>query len=214
MSFLHKWYSDQNERIKNIVKALVKNGQLTFANGGWCMHDEASSHFISMIDQTTLGHKFLNDEFQYQPKVGWQIDPFGHSATQASLLSSEVGFDALYFGRIDYEDHQLRTQQKRLEFIWASSQSLPQAQVFTGVFSDGNYSPPPGFCFDIRCSSSQQPLMDDPYNKEYNNIDDMINQFVNVIEAEREKTQGSNIGMLIRYYYYYCYFYIIAMTVI
>ena len=26
----------------------------------------------------------------------------------ASLLSSEVGFDALYFGRIDYEDHQLR----------------------------------------------------------------------------------------------------------
>ena len=32
------------------------------------------------------------------PTVGWQLDPFGHSATQASLLPAEAGFDALYFG--------------------------------------------------------------------------------------------------------------------
>jgi hypothetical protein len=37
------------------------------------------------------------------PRVGWQIDPFGHSATQAALLSAEVGFDGLFFGRIDYQ---------------------------------------------------------------------------------------------------------------
>jgi len=33
----------------------------------------------------------------------WQIDPFGHSSTQASLLSWASGFDALFFGRIDYQ---------------------------------------------------------------------------------------------------------------
>ena len=37
------------------------------------------------------------------PRVGWQLDPFGHSATQAALLSAEVGFDGLFFGRIDYQ---------------------------------------------------------------------------------------------------------------
>ena len=64
------------------MKTLVANGQLEFVNGGWCMHDEAATHYIAMVDQTTLGHRFLKDEFDKIPTVGWQIDPFGHSATQ------------------------------------------------------------------------------------------------------------------------------------
>jgi len=57
-----------------------------------------------------------------------QIDPFGHSATQAALLSAEVGFDALYFGRIDYQDMQKRKEEKDLEFVWQPSASLgPEA---------------------------------------------------------------------------------------
>ncbi len=69
-----------------------------------CMNNEATTHFMGMIDQTTLGHDFLKREFDYVPSVGWQLDPFGHSATQASLLSREAGFNALYLGRIDYQD--------------------------------------------------------------------------------------------------------------
>ena len=81
---------------------LVKEGRLDFLNGGWVMHDEAGAHYMSMIDQTTLGHQFLLKELDYRPRVGWQIDPFGHANSHA-WLSSEVGFDALYFGRIDYQ---------------------------------------------------------------------------------------------------------------
>lgn len=33
----------------------------------------------------TMGHKFLADEFGFRVKVGWQIDPFGHSSTNAAL---------------------------------------------------------------------------------------------------------------------------------
>lgn len=33
---------------------------------------------------------------EYNPTIGWQVDPFGHSATQPTLLGHEIGFDALY----------------------------------------------------------------------------------------------------------------------
>lgn len=59
-------------------------------NGGMCMHDEAAPHYIDMIDQTTLGHRFIIREFNVTPRIGWQIDPFGHSAVQAYLLGAEV----------------------------------------------------------------------------------------------------------------------------
>lgn len=54
------------------------------------MHDEAATHYIDMIDQTTLGHRFIKKEFNVSPRIGWQIDPFGHSAVQAYLLGAEV----------------------------------------------------------------------------------------------------------------------------
>lgn len=54
------------------------------------MHDEATTHYIDMIDQTTLGHQLIKNEFNITPRAGWQIDPFGHSAVQAYLLGAEV----------------------------------------------------------------------------------------------------------------------------
>ncbi len=54
------------------------------------MHDEASTYYVDMIDQTALGHRYIRDQFGQFPRVGWQIDPFGHSAVQASLLTAEV----------------------------------------------------------------------------------------------------------------------------
>ena len=56
------------------------------------MHDEAATHYIDMIDQTTLGHRYIKEQFNVTPRIGWQIDPFGHSAVQAYLLGAEVLF--------------------------------------------------------------------------------------------------------------------------
>jgi alpha-mannosidase len=55
------------------------------------MHDEATTHYVDMIDQTTLGHRYIKEQFGTVPRIGWQIDPFGHSAVQAYLLGAEVG---------------------------------------------------------------------------------------------------------------------------
>lgn len=56
------------------------------------MHDEAASHYVDMIDQTSLGHRFLVSKLGVVPRTGWQIDPFGHSTVQAYLMGAEVCF--------------------------------------------------------------------------------------------------------------------------
>ncbi len=37
------------------VKNLVSKKQLEFVNAGWCMNDEASTHYNAIVDQMTLG---------------------------------------------------------------------------------------------------------------------------------------------------------------
>lgn len=93
------------------------------------MHDEGTTHYIAMIDQMTLGHEFLEREFNIHPEIGWQIDTFGHSTTQAALLSADLGFKAMYFARIDYQDYEKRKANRDFEFVWKPSASAPDAAV-------------------------------------------------------------------------------------
>lgn len=78
MAFFYRWWLEQNEDTKTKVRALVRNGQLEFINAGWCMNDEAAPYYEDVIDQMTIGHKFLKDEFNFIPEIGWHIDPFGN----------------------------------------------------------------------------------------------------------------------------------------
>ena len=56
-----------------------------------------------MILNMHIGHQFLWNEFGIRPKVGWMIDAFGHSATNAALFS-DFGFDSLFFARSNRND--------------------------------------------------------------------------------------------------------------
>ena len=78
---------------------------------------------------------------------------------QASLFA-QMGFDGLFFGRLDYADKSKRKIEKTMEMIWKASQSLYQSSwLFTGALFNG-YGPPEGFCFDDECQD--EPIMDDP----------------------------------------------------
>ena len=56
-------------------------------------------YFEDIIDQMTLGHKFIKDVFNVTVSIGLHLDPFGHSSTQANIFP-EMG-DAFFFARID-----------------------------------------------------------------------------------------------------------------
>lgn len=150
------------------------------------MNDEAGTHYQSIIDQFAWGLKFLNDTFGEcgRPKVGWQIDPFGHSREQASLFA-QMGYDGFFVTRLDYQDKLNRLNTKTMEVVWKASENLgtiiiisfivagchlmvefiADSDIFTGALYN-EYANPPGFCFDILCDD--EPIIDDENSPDYN----------------------------------------------
>ena len=41
-AFFARWWEQASDAKRAVATTLVKNTQLEFTNGGWCMHDEAS----------------------------------------------------------------------------------------------------------------------------------------------------------------------------
>ncbi|ONK72632.1 uncharacterized protein A4U43_C04F21420 [Asparagus officinalis] len=159
-------------------------------NGGWCMHDEATVHYIDMIDQTTLGHRMIKKQFNKVPRIGWQIDPFGHSAVQAYLLGSELGFDSLHFARIDYQDRRKRWADKSLEVVWRGSKTFgASSQIFASAFPV-HYSPPDGFSFEI--DDNDPPVQDDLLLYDYN-VEQRVNDFIDAAMTQANLTRTNHI---------------------
>ncbi|XP_048198391.1 lysosomal alpha-mannosidase isoform X2 [Perognathus longimembris pacificus] len=168
MAFFSRWWHQQTNATQEIVRDLVRQGRLEFANGGWVMNDEAATHYGAIVDQMTLGLRFLEDTFgsDGRPRVAWHIDPFGHSREQASLFA-QMGFDGFFFGRLDYQDKEVRKEAQEMEQLWRASTSLkpPTADLFTGVLPN-MYNPPNHLCWDMLCVD--EPLVEDPQSPEYN----------------------------------------------
>ncbi|XP_052746240.1 lysosomal alpha-mannosidase isoform X2 [Bicyclus anynana] len=190
-AFFWKWWVRQTEEIRQKVHTLVRQGRLQFVGGAWSMNDEAASHYQSTIDQFTWGLRKLNDTFGPcgMPKVGWQIDPFGHSREFASLLAA-MGYDGLFLGRLDYQDKGARLAQKRMEMIWRGDDDLGNSSdLFTGVLFN-TYSPPPGFCFDVLCDD--EPIIDDPSSPMFN-VDARVKDFLDICRNMSKGYSTNNI---------------------
>ena len=209
-AFFQRWYRRLGSAQRAQVAQVVASGQLEFINGGWCMHDEANPHWLDMVDQTTLGHRYIAAQFgeAANPRAGWQIDTFGHSATQAALLTGEVGLTGFLFARIDYQDFAWRTPNRSLEWLWRPSPSLGQsAEVFASAFApvalppqagrSGYYGDPDRLCFNLKCYNGDEarPIQDDPELDDYNvpqRVDDAVRYATTMAQA----IQGENLLLL------------------
>ncbi|XP_017769969.1 PREDICTED: lysosomal alpha-mannosidase-like [Nicrophorus vespilloides] len=178
-AFFWKWWKQQSEQVRDDVRYLVNNGRLEIINGAWSMNDEAATHYHSIIDQFTLGLRTINDTLGEcgQPKIGWQIDPFGHSREMASIFS-QLGFEGQFFARLDYRDSKLRHNRSELEMVWQGSPSLGKSSnLFTGVLYDF-YTTPAYFCWDVLCSDV--PINNDEESPDYNELD-IVNRFADYV---------------------------------
>ena len=176
IAFFETWWNEQSDAMRAEVKKLVQEKRLEFINAGWCMNDEAATHYNAIIDQMTYGLNLVEETFgsDARPRIAWHIDPFGHSSEQASIFA-QMSFDGLFFGRIDYADKNLRLKQQTMEMVWRGSRNLGQdSDIFTGVLYNV-YNPPKGFCYDQFCHDS--PIRDDPNNND-NNVKDTVERFV------------------------------------
>ncbi|XP_054394463.2 lysosomal alpha-mannosidase isoform X8 [Pongo abelii] len=194
IAFFSRWWHQQTNATQEVVRDLVRQGRLEFANGGWVMNDEAATHYGAIVDQMTLGLHFLEDTFgnDGRPRVAWHIDPFGHSREQASLFA-QMGFDGFFFGRLDYQDKWVRMQKLEMEQVWRASASLkpPTADLFTGVLPNG-YNPPRNLCWDVLCDD--QPVVEDPHSPEYN-AKELVDYFLNVATAQGRYYRTNHIVM-------------------
>ncbi|XP_032991035.1 lysosomal alpha-mannosidase isoform X1 [Rhinolophus ferrumequinum] len=183
MAFFSRWWHQQTNATQEVVRDLVRQGRLEFANGGWVMNDEAAAHYGAIIDQMTLGLRFLEDTFgnDGRPRVAWHIDPFGHSREQASLFA-QMGFDGLFFGRLDYQDKWVRKEKLEMEQVWRASASLkpPAADLFTSVLPN-MYNPPENLCWDVLCAD--KPVVEDPRSPEYN-AKELVDYFLQLATAQ------------------------------
>ncbi|CAG2101230.1 unnamed protein product [Medioppia subpectinata] len=135
--YFHRWWRTQTDERRYVVRKLVSEGRLVFANGGWTVNDEGSAHYNNIIDQMTLGLKFLNDTFGAcaHPKASWQIDPFGASLEMPSLYA-QMGFDG----------HVCNRGPDPGEYIWHVSPDL-NTRIFTTILHS-HYSAPNGYNFE------------------------------------------------------------------
>eukprot|EP00040_Diaphanoeca_grandis_P000572 m.15796 g.15796 ORF g.15796 m.15796 type:complete len:1168 (-) comp10754_c0_seq1:58-3561(-) len=194
IGFFARWWDEQDDERRNLTKGLVLNGQLEFINGGWCMHDEASPLYTEMVDQTTRGHQFLLKNFgpTAVPRGTWQIDPFGHSNTEAWLLGAESGFESLYWGRTDYQDMEHRTSWKGQQnnqwpqWVWQGSQSLgASANIMAGQLGSGGYGT------NIGWDNDGGAVQDNPQRHDYN-LDEMVDQFISSAIKQQNITKTNH----------------------
>lgn len=71
----------------------------------------------------------MQNTFGVVPRIGWSIDPFGHSAGHAYLLSM-MGYNASFIERIHFAELEERMKMKNLEFYW---NAVSNYSIFTHI---------------------------------------------------------------------------------
>ena len=73
----------------------------------------------------------------------------------------------MMFGRLDYDDDEIRRNTSQREIIWKTSPSLGNiADIFTEILYN-HYAAPHGFCFDLKCKDAPIMVSHNHFNFHY-----------------------------------------------
>lgn len=161
--FLSMWWNELEDDMKVYVRNLVNRGQLEIVLGGWVMPDEASTHYVSVIDQLMEGHLWLQENLHVKPQNSWSIDPFGHSGTIPYLLKKS-GINNMVIQRIHQATKGALASTKSLEFYWTqywdktgNSDMLCHVMPYMLYSIQHTCGPDPHICFQFDFRHSDNP---------------------------------------------------------
>lgn len=164
---------------------MIQNGQLEITQGGWSANDETCTNYEDIINNLYIGHGFLKREFGISPKIAFLLDEFGHTQANAAIYS-DMGFEAMFIGRVDYQVRAQMKKDKSLIFLWRPLMKHfgMQKQILTQATLDG-YAFPPGFNLDEN-KDEDGPLQPDKTIDNYNlesKITKLINHVTEILET-------------------------------
>lgn len=101
-AYFSRWFdNDANNHEREFVRQFLADGRLEFVLGAWAMPDEACTTADAVVEDLAAGHRYIREKFGIQPRYGFQIDPFGHSAAIPALYA-QMGFHAVVLNRIHW----------------------------------------------------------------------------------------------------------------
>jgi len=164
MAFFAPWFERQTKSVQSDVRALSQRGALEFVEGGWVQPDEGATTVEGFIEQLAEGHRFLAEAVGpwARPRVGWQIDAFGASASTPYLMSL-FGLEAVVLNRVPDDAYDARRYSGGMEFWWAPSASSPGAAApLLAHILDSYFCYPTGFLFEPQRWDMHPPGPTDP----------------------------------------------------
>ena len=178
IAYFWRWWREASHHDQLRMRRLIEQRRFSFLLGGWCMNDEAVTTYKAMIEQNGLGLKWLRDEFgcHARPHAAWQIDTFGHTRGQAEVFAN-MGYDSVYFARLDVEELAQRNQKQESEVIWKGNLNRNDTDLFTGNFINGQYSCPDEFCYGP-FQPNDDAIVDNEKSDAYN-VDEVIAKALN-----------------------------------
>lgn len=114
--FINEDKKQSRQKIEKI-KNLIKNGQWEWVNGGISQSDSACPHYEDIISNYFAGQSYLKRNFDSSSKIGWQLDPFGHSKA-LMFIARKFGMEHAVIARIPLKDKLKLDESKNLEFKW------------------------------------------------------------------------------------------------
>ena len=88
-------------------------------NGGVAVHDNANSHVDDILNNYEFGREFSKNVLGIDPRIGWLIDPFGHSKTTTRVYS-EIDYSSYIINRIPTKTKKKLIETQDMMFKWST----------------------------------------------------------------------------------------------
>ena len=165
--FIKKWYNNLQNEDQSFFKKLIKEKRFEILTGSMIEVDEATSHYMGILDQLHEGRKWLHSTFDITIDSAWSLDSFGHSSALTYILYHS-GIEYLYIQRTHYAMKEYLNLKKEGEFLWLNENdeiislfdnNYKKSSVFTHM------SPAMSYAISYACGPNYEICCQFDFNK-------------------------------------------------